>query len=235
MQAGFASRAIISVTEYLKILLPEIRVYPLRPRHLGPFRRVARPYPALHDQHTPIHPFARAQRVFPSGRSRATEETARSLPRCADARRGGDRHQQHVRRAGILGDASEAGIQPIMGCQVDLQYCLPAPASGRARPRRWCCWRRTRQGMEPDEAQLLLLPARRRAVAARHGRRAGARGFGHLPHGRAGRAGRAPPAGRAARGGRAADEASFTTPSATGSMSSCSVTPARAASPRPSV
>ncbi|ARE39749.1 DNA polymerase III alpha subunit [Rhodovulum sp. P5] len=43
--------------------------------------------------------------------------------------------------------ASGAGVQPIIGCQVDLAYD-PAPQGERARPpRRSCCWRRTRPAM----------------------------------------------------------------------------------------
>ena len=40
--------------------------------------------------------------------------------------------------------AAEAGVQPIVGCQVDLAICQPCPANSRRRRRRWCCWPRTR-------------------------------------------------------------------------------------------
>ncbi len=45
--------------------------------------------------------------------------------------------------------AQAAGVQPIVGCQVDLAY-LETPPGGktRRRPRRWCCWRRMSRVMK---------------------------------------------------------------------------------------
>ena len=43
-----------------------------------------------------------------------------------------DRYQQYVLRPGVFGSGAKAGIQPIIGCQVDLAYD-PAPATEKPR------------------------------------------------------------------------------------------------------
>jgi DNA polymerase-3 subunit alpha len=61
------------------------------------------------------------------------QKPAKSVPDCRHARRGGDRHQQHVLRAGVLRNGGEGGVQPILGCQVDVDHA-PVRAGGAAEP-----------------------------------------------------------------------------------------------------
>ena len=58
--------------------------------------------------------------------------------------------------------AAKAGVQPIIGCQVDVGYTTPTRETPRRPCALLCCWRSPKRVYEPDEAELVHLSAPRR-------------------------------------------------------------------------
>ena len=104
-----------------------------------------------------IHSPAPPHRIFFAGRGGAGQEAAGPVPGGGHARGGGDRHQQHVRGAGVFGIRGQGGHAADHRLSGDPGLCRrPSPGKRPRDPPRIVLLAQTEAGYhEPDEAELL--------------------------------------------------------------------------------